>query len=135
VSDATSQPVAVADIFQDLTWETTGMSLGFTHEDTFAPVVVPRDGVFQISASIPMMSTDVADTGTACVAVNGDNVACQSVGLGDHGDVVIRVIPLTTIVQLTHGDVITLRFKGTSTSVLIFGESDFQSVMTIANVD
>jgi hypothetical protein len=125
----------VADIFQNLTWETTGVSLGFTHDDGAAQVVVPRDGVFQISASIPMMSSEASDTGTACVAVNGDEVACQSVGLGDHGAVVIRVIPLTTIVQLTHGDVVTLHFKGTSTSVQVFGEMDFLSVMTIANVD
>jgi hypothetical protein len=123
----------VADIFQNLSWETTGATLGFTHDDGTAQVVVPRDGVFQVSASIPMSSSDPGDTGTACVAVNGDEVACQSVGLGDGN--VIRVIPLTTIVQLTHGDVITLDFKGTSTSAQVSGEMDFLSVMTIANVD
>jgi hypothetical protein len=122
----------VADIFQDMTWETTGLASGFKHEDGAAQVGAPRAGVFLVSASIPMTSGDPGDTGTACVAVNDTEVACQSTGLDQK---VIRVIPLTTLVELAPGDVVTLRFKGTSTSVQVFGEMDFLSVMTIANVD
>ena len=78
------------------------------------------------------MSGGDGDTGTACVAVNDDEVTCQSVGV-DKG--AIRVIPLTTFLELAPGDVITLSFKGTSSDVQVSAEMDFLSVMTIANVD
>ncbi len=120
-------------MFQELPWESTGAAAGFKHEDGSAQVAVPRGGAYQISAAIPMMSTDDGDTGTACIAVNDVEMTCQSVWLPNGKE--LRVIPLTTILELAPGDVVTLRFKGTSTSVQVFAEMDFMSVMTIANVD
>jgi endonuclease YncB( thermonuclease family) len=46
-----------------------------------------------------------------------------------------RVIPLTTIVSVANGDTISIRFRGTSTSVQVQGSADAMSVMTIVNVD
>jgi hypothetical protein len=135
VSDATVQSVAVANTFQDVTWSTNGVSDGFTHVPGTASILAPRTGVFQLSASLPMRRTGLAitATGTACLAVNGTNVACQSAGFAVSD--LIQGLPLTAIVSLNAGDVVTVRLKGTATNIQIAGTADSTSVITIASVD
>jgi len=136
VSDATSQSVAVADTFQDVTFSTTGVADGFVHVPGTAQILVPRSGVYRISVSMPMRRTGVlapTSTATACLAVNAVNGVCQSVGF-DASDLT-QAVPLTTIASLVSGDVITLRVKSTSTSIQVSGGVDSTIVMTIASVD
>jgi len=136
VSDASTQSIAVANTFQDVMWSTTGVTDGFVHVPGTAQILVPRAGVYRISVSIPMRKTGLGlpiSTATACLAVNAANGVCQSVGF-DASDLV-QAVPLTTIVSLASGDVITLRIKSTSTSVQVSGGADSTTVMTIASVD
>ncbi|MGH7357226.1 MAG: hypothetical protein ACREJR_00255 [Candidatus Rokuibacteriota bacterium] len=133
VSDTSTQSASVANTLQDVTWSTNGAIDGFTHTAGAAQIVVARTGVYQITASIPVRSTLLGGTATVCVAVNGVTGACQSTTLDTTS--MTRVIPLTTIVSATAADVVTLRFKGSSTSVQIIGTADSMSVLAIANVD
>jgi hypothetical protein len=136
VSDTTTQSIAVANTFQDVTWSTTGVTGGFVHVPGTAQILVPRSGVFQITVSIPMKKTSLlpaTSTATACLAVNGVSQVCQSASF-DTSDLP-QAVPLTTIASLVTGDVIRLRVKATSTSVQISGGVDSTIVMTIASVD
>ncbi len=74
-----------------------------------------------------------ASTGTACIAVNGINVVCQSAGFNAID--LPQGVPLTTIASLLSGGVIRLRVKATSTSVQVSGGGDSTTVMTISTVD
>lgn len=133
VSDSTTQSTAVANAFQNVTWSTNGPIDGFTHVAGTAPITVPRAGVYHVAASIPVASVVLGGTATLCIALNGVNTTCQSMILDT--TTMTRIIPLTTIVTASGGDTISLRFRGTSTSVQIQGSADATSVMTIMNVD
>jgi hypothetical protein len=134
VSDVTTQAVAVANVLQNLLWGATGSVAGFTHTAGTAPITVSRAGVYQVTASIPVQrNANPAANATACIRVNGVTVVCQTERLEANN--VPRAIPLTAIVQLAAGDVVTLAFKGTSTSVRVTGTVDTRTVMTIASVD
>jgi hypothetical protein len=137
VSDATTQSIAVANTFQDVTWSTNGVAEGFVHVPGTAPTLVPRSGVYRINVSIPMKKTGLlappTSTATACLAVNGVSVVCQSAGF-DTNDFP-QALPLTTIASLVSGNVITLVVKATSTSVQVSGGGGSTIVMTIASVD
>jgi hypothetical protein len=138
VSDTTTQSVSVANVFQNVTWSTTGVNEGFVHVAGTGPIVVSRSGVYRITASIPMKKTAAlaAPTAMACLTVNLASVTCQSVGF-DASDAtnLPQAVPLTTIASLDTGDSITLAVKATSTSVQVSGGADSTTVMTIANVD
>jgi hypothetical protein len=134
VSDVTTQAVAVANVLQNFVWGATGSVSGFAHTAGTAPVTVFRAGVYRVAASIPVQrNANPAANATACIRVNGVSVACQTERLEANN--VPRAIPLTAIVQLAAGDVVTLAFKGTSTAVRVTGTADTRTVMTIANVD
>ena len=136
VSDATTQSIAVANTFQDVTWSTNGVTDGFVHVPGTPQVLVPRSGVYGINVSLPMKRPGVIvtpPTATACLAVNGASVVCQSAGFGT-GDLP-QALPLTMIASLVTGDVITLMVKATSTSVQVSGGVGSTIVMTIASVD
>jgi hypothetical protein len=136
VSDTTTQSVAVADTFQNVTWSTTGAADGFVHVPGTAQILVPRSGVYRITVSIPMQRTGVlapTSIATACLAVNAVSVVCQSAGF-DANDLP-QALPLTAIASLVSGDVITLLVKATSTSVQVSGGVASTIVMTIASVD
>jgi hypothetical protein len=136
VSDTTTQAIAVAGTFQDVTWSTTGVTEGFVHVPGTAQILVPRSGVYRITVSIPMKLTGplpLAWTATACLVVNGVTRVCQSVGFDANN--LPQTIPLTTITSLVSGDVIRLRVKATSTSVQVSGGVDSTTVLTIASVD
>jgi hypothetical protein len=136
VSDATTQSIAVANTFQDVTWWTNGVTDGFVHVPGTPQVLVPRSGVYRINVSLPMKRPGVIvtpPTATACLAVNGVSVVCQSTGFGT-GDLP-QALPLTMIASLVPGDVITLMVKATSTSVQVSGGVGSTIVMTIASVD
>jgi hypothetical protein len=75
----------------------------------------------------------VSGSATACLAVNGVNVACQSVGFTLIN--AIEAVPVTALVSLNAGDVVTVRVKGTSTNAQVAGATDSMSVVTIASVD
>jgi len=136
VSDATTQAIAVAGTFQDVTWSTTGDAEGFVHVPGTAQILVPRSGAYRITVSIPMKKVGLpllTATATACLVVNGVSGVCQSAGF-DTSDLP-QGVPLTTITSLASGDVIRLRVKATSTSVQVSGGVDSTIVMTIASVD
>jgi hypothetical protein len=134
VSDTTTQAIAVAGTFQDVTWSTTGVTEGFVHVPGTAQIPVPRSGVYQITASIPVKMTGlVSSTATACLVVNGVSGVCQSAGFNVSDPP--EAVPLTAITSLASGDTIRLRVKGTSTSVQVSGGVDSTIVMTIASVD
>ena len=133
VSDSTIQSIAVANAFQNVTWSTNGPIDGFTHVAGTAPITVPRAGVYHVAASIPVASAVLGGTATLCIALNGVNTTCQSMILDT--TTMTRILPLTTILTASGGDTISLRFRGTSTSVQIQGSADATSVMTIKNVD
>jgi len=136
VSDTTTQSIAVANTFQNVTWSTTGAANGFVHVPGTAQTLVPRSGVYRITVSTPMKMTGPLPlpwTATACLAVDGLNIVCQSVGFDANN--LSQAVPLTTIASLESGDVITLRVKATSTSVQVSGGVDSTIVMTIASVD
>jgi hypothetical protein len=134
VSDATTQAAVAANVLQNLTWGTTGPVSGFTHTAGTASITVTRAGVYQITASIPVQrNANPAANATACIRVNAITSVCQTERLEANN--VPRAIPLTAIVQLAAGDVVTLAFKGTSTSVRVTGTVDTRTVMTIASVD
>jgi hypothetical protein len=125
VSDTTTQSIAVANTFQDVTWSTTGVTEGFVHVPGTAQILVPRSGVYGITVSIPMKKIGLpllTSTGTACVVANGVNVVCQSAGF-DTSDL-LQAVPLTTIISLAPGEVIRLRVKATSTAVQVSGGTD-----------
>jgi hypothetical protein len=136
VSDMTTQAIAVAGTFQDVTWSTTGVTEGFVHVPGTAQILVPRSGVYRITASMPMKMTGPLPlpwTATACLAVDGLNGVCQSVGFDANN--LPQAVPLTTIASLASSDVITIRVKATSTSVQVSGGVDSTIVLTIASVD
>jgi hypothetical protein len=136
VSDATTQSIAVAGTFQDVTWSTTGVREGFVHVPGTAQILVPRSGVYRITVSTPVKLTGPLSlpwTATACLAIDGLNGVCQSVGFDANN--IPQAMPLTTIASLQSGDVITLRVKAASTSVQVSGGADSTIVMTIASVD
>lgn len=136
VSDMSTQAIAVANALQAVTWSTTGAADGFVHVPGTDQVLVPRAGVYRITASMPMRRTGLlapTSTATVCLLVNGVTQLCQSVGIDV--DDLVHPVPLTAIVPLALGDAVTLRIKGTSTNVQLFGTADSTSVMTIASVD
>lgn len=133
LSDTSTQSVAVANTFQDVTWSTTVASDGLTHTAGSAQVTASRTGVFEVNAAIPVRSTLLGGTATLCVAVNGVNGQCESMTLDTTS--MTRVMPITTLVSVTAGDAITVRFRGTSTSVQVIGTVDSMSLLTIVNAD
>ncbi|HEV8622477.1 MAG TPA: hypothetical protein VGR33_06260, partial [Actinomycetota bacterium] len=136
VSDMTTQAIAVASTFQDVTWSTTGVTEGFVHVPGTAQILVPRSGVYRITASMPMKMTGLLPptaTATACLLVNGVRGVCQSAGF--NASDLPAAVPLTSITSLVSGDVIRLRVKATSTSVQVSGGVDSTIVLTIASVD
>jgi len=136
VSDTTTQSIAVAGTFQDVTWSTTGVTEGFVHVPGTAQILVPRSGVYRITVSIPMKMTGLLPptaTATACLVVNGVSGVCQSAGF--NASDLPGAVPLTSITSLVSGDVIRLRVKATSTSVQVSGGVDSTLVLTIASVD
>jgi hypothetical protein len=85
VSDTTTHSIAVANTFQDVTWSTNGVTEGFVHVPGTPQVLVPGSGVYRINVSLPMKRPGLIatpPTATACLAVNGTSVVCQSAGFG-----------------------------------------------------
>ena len=136
VSDASTQAIAVANTFQNVTWSTTGVADGFVHVPGTAQILAPRPGVYRISVSIPLARTGLLGataTATACLAVNAVTGVCGSAAFATND--LPKAVPLTTIVSLASGDVITLRVRSTSTLIQVSGGADSTIVMTIASVD
>lgn len=113
VSDGTTQTVAVALVFQDLTWDTNQLAVDFTHTPGTAAITVNTTGTYWVDLRLRWQRNGgVLSTGRECVFVNGVATACESAALAGSGEPV--VIPLTALLQLSAGDIVTIRITADS---------------------
>ncbi len=124
--DTTTQTVTTANAFQDVTFSTVSESDGFSFAGGTSAITIPRSGTYLVSASVeatasstttiaPAISIRVTDNGTE-VAGSQAAETFQVPALS----ATASVMPTTSLIPATAGDVIKLQFTSSNPIVQLF---------------
>ena len=116
--DTTTQIVAIANIFQNVTFNTNATLNGVTHVPGASAFTISSTGTYLVEAMIQGEVTAAAPkTASARLTLNSVEVpgSGRTVRIETNGS--IEVLPVTAVVTLTSGDVVQVQLAGSGTSV------------------
>jgi hypothetical protein len=110
-------PIAVANSYQDVVWDTTRLSNGFTLSPSKTAITVSKTGTYALALELRVVNTAGIGAGTAAaVHVNGALVDVQKVDLIGITDGILSV---DALLNLSAGDVLNVDYAGSTTDVYL----------------
>jgi hypothetical protein len=116
--DTTTQTVATANTFQDVTFNTNGQINGWTHTASTANFTCNQSGLYLVTYTAILQRTSTSGTrGELRALLNGTEVAGSSVGVSLGTNTLPVCVARSIIVNATSGQLLKIQLTGASNTV------------------